>query len=407
METHCGSKWPTNMDFEPALYKKSRRDRTTVVCAPDSFKECLSAAAVARAMALGVRDAAPTLDVVEIPMADGGEGTVEALLASNHGEWVGATVTGPAGDPVEAEYGIIDHGRTAVIEMAASSGLALVPEAARNALTATTRGTGELIRDALDRGVTHILIGLGGSATTDGGAGMAAALGVKFLDTAGAELPDGGGALNGLHKIDTSEIHSGLNHCKVEAACDVRNALIGPQGTAHVYGPQKGASQEMVKKLDDALKHYAECINQQLGLNVADVQGGGAAGGTAAGLLVFAKAKLRPGFDMVADACGLEGAIADAALVFTGEGKMDGQSAEGKTPVGVGELAARYDVRCLAIVGTKGSQWEHSMAEGKLEDVYALDATTHGRTGDSFADAPAHIRAATTLLTKQWYEAPA
>ena len=396
------------MEFEPATHKKPSRDRSTVVCAPDSFKECLSAGAVARAMALGVRDAFPALDVVEIPMADGGEGTVEALLASSHGEWVGAVVTGPLGERVDAEYGLIDHGRTAVIEMAAASGLALVPESERNALTATTRGTGELIRDALERGVQHILVGLGGSATTDGGAGMAAALGVRFLDEHGTELPDGGGALSRLHTIDTSKMHPDIQHCKIEAACDVRNPLTGPQSAAQIYGPQKGATPEMVRKLDDALLHYARCIEEQLGLAVAEIEGGGAAGGTAAGLLVFAHAVLRPGFDMVADACGLERAIADAALVITGEGRLDGQSANGKTPVGVGRLAARYDVPCVAIVGTKSFGWEHSRKAGSLADVYALDAVNaDGTSVDSMTDAAVLLQQAAARLTKQWYQAPA
>jgi glycerate kinase len=361
-------------------------------------------------MALGVRDAMPKLNVIEIPMADGGEGTVEALLATKHGEWVGATVTGPSGDAVDAEYGLIDHGRTAVIEMAAASGLALVHESERNALTATTRGTGELIRDALDRDVKHILVGLGGSATTDGGAGMAAALGVKLLDAEGNDLPDGGEGLSALHTIDIGDVHPGLRRCKIEAACDVRNPLIGPNGTAHIYGPQKGASPKMVQSLDKALAHYARCIKEQLGFTVSDVEGAGAAGGTAAGLLVFTQAVLRPGFDMVADACGLEGAIANAALVFTGEGNMDGQSAHGKTPVGVGQLAARYDVPCLAIVGTKSFGWEISQDAGSLEYIYALDAAAQkasGKTIDSIADAPALIQAAAAHLIRRWHQAPA
>jgi len=393
------------VDFEPAAYKKTRRDGSTIVCAPDSFKECLSAAAVARAMALGVRDAMPKLNVIEIPMADGGEGTVEALLTTKHGEWAGATVTGPTGEPVVAEYGLIDHGRTAVIEMAAASGLALVPEVKRNALTATTRGTGELIGDALDRGVHRILVGLGGSATTDGGAGMASALGARLLDKQGNDLPDGGEALSALHTIDVSNVHPGLKRCKVEAACDVRNPLTGPNGTAHIYGPQKGASPEMVQTLDTALDHYARCIEDQLGFAVSDIDGAGAAGGTAAGLLVFTNAVLRPGFDMVAGACGLESAIANAALVFTGEGNMDGQSAHGKTPVGVGQLAARYDVPCLAIVGTKSFGWEISQEAGSLEYIYAIDAAARqavSKTMDSMTDAALLIQVAAESLTRRW-----
>lgn len=396
------------MDFEPSAYKKPSRDSTTVICAPDSFKECLSAGAVARAMALGVRDAVPTLNVIEMPMADGGEGTVEALLASRHGEWVGAEVTGPLGERVDADYGLIDHGRTAVIEMAAASGLALVAESERNAVTATTRGTGELIRDALERGVQHILVGLGGSATTDGGAGMVSALGVRFLDEQGNELPDGGGALSGLHTIDASGLHPDIQHCKIEAACDVRNPLTGPNSSARVYGPQKGATPEMVQQLDDALLHYARCIEAQLGFDVAAIEGGGAAGGTAAGLLVFAHAVLRPGFDMVADACGLERAIADAALVITGEGSLDGQSVNGKTPVGVGQLAARYDVPCVAIVGTKRFGWELSRKAGSLAEVYALDtASTGDAPVDSIANAAALLQEAAARLTKRWHQAPA
>ena len=398
------------MEFESAAQRKPKRDGSTVVCAPDSFKECLSAASVARAMALGVRDAVPSLDVIEIPMADGGEGTVEALLATRHGEWVGATVTGPNGTPIDAEYGLIDHGRTAVIEMAAASGLALVPEPKRDALTATTRGTGELIADALDRGCNHILVGLGGSATTDGGAGMAAALGAKFLDDQNRELPEGGGALAQLAAIDISGIHPKLKQCKVEAACDVHNPICGPHGAATVYGPQKGATPEMVRRLDAGLAHYAACIKDQLGIDIKEVEGGGAAGGTAAGLIVFAGAILRPGLDMVASACGLETAIANAALVFTGEGCMDHQSANGKTPVGVGRLAARYDVPCIAIVGRKSFGWEKAQDSAPFGEVFELDeanALIPDSNLDSFTDAATLIRSSAAWLTKRWHEAPA
>lgn len=398
------------MEFEPAAQPKPRCDGSLVVCAPDSFKECLSAAAVARAMALGVRDAVPSLDVIEIPMADGGEGTVEALLAAKHGEWVGATVTGPNGERVDAEYGLIDHGRTAVIEMAAASGLALVPEPARDALNATTRGTGELIADALDRGCNHILVGLGGSATTDGGTGMAAALGARFLDAHGDPLRDGGAALIDLATIDVSGMHAGLKQCNVEAACDVRNPLCGPRGAAHVYGPQKGATPAMVRELDAALTHYAECVKAQLGFDIQDIEGGGAAGGTAAGLMVFAGANIRPGVDMVASACGLEPAIAEAALVFTGEGCMDGQSVNGKTPIGVGRLAARYDVPCVAIVGRKRSGWELAEDAASIEQVYALDQAAKQLAAsslDPFDDAAELVRIAAEWLTKQWHQAPA
>lgn len=368
-----------------------------IVIAPDSFKECASAAEVAAALARGWLRACPDAELRVIPMADGGEGTVAALVSATAGRMETLEVTGPLGERVRAAYGVLGDGHTAVIEMAAASGLALVPVEWRDPRVTTTRGTGELIAHALDAGARRIIVGIGGSATNDGGAGMAQALGYRLLDALGNELPPGGAALHDLTTIDARGRHVRLDACEILVACDVTNPLCGPLGASVVYGPQKGATPEAVDELDGALRHFADVIRGQLGADVIDVPGAGAAGGLGAGLLAFAGARLRPGVALVAEACGLEEAIAVADLVLTGEGRIDAQSAFGKTPTGVAQIAAAHGVPVVAVAGAIGegfeAVYEHGIcavfgitrAPQSLEKAYACTETALEETAEAVA----------------------
>jgi len=346
-----------------------------IVIAPDSFKECLSALEVAEALAFGLRRAVPDVELELVPMADGGEGTVDALVAATGGCTVPLTVTGPMGNPVDAVYGKLGDGKTAVIEMASASGLHLVPPHDRDPRVATTYGTGELLRAAIERGARRIIIGIGGSATNDGGAGMAEALGYRFLDANGNEIPRGGAALASLARIDAANRFSALDDCEILVACDVTNPLCGPNGASHVYGPQKGADTESVELLDAALRHFANVVRDRLGVEIADLPGAGAAGGLGAGLVAFARGSLRPGVDLVADACHLAERIAGADLVITGEGKLDGQSIHGKTPIGVARIAQRAGKPVVAVAGALGDGYEAAYECG-IDTVYALCTET-------------------------------
>lgn len=322
-----------------------------IVIAPDSFKESLSALEVATEIEAGFREVFSDAVCIKIPMADGGEGTVAAMVAATGGNLVEVVVTGPLGEPVRACYGVTGDGRTAVIEMAAASGLALVAPHLRNPLKTTSYGTGELIKAALDAGICHLIVGIGGSATNDGGAGMLQALGVRLLDSCGCEIGFGGGCLKELSRIDISGLDPRLKTCRIEAACDVDNPLTGPAGASAVFGPQKGATPTMVAELDACLTNYAGLIYRDLGVEVALVPGAGAAGGMGAALLAFAGAVLRPGIDIVMETVGLEAAVRDADLVITGEGRMDRQTIHGKTPVGVARVARRYNKPVIGIAG--------------------------------------------------------
>src|SRR5437763_14973590 len=275
-----------------------------ILIAPQALKGSLSAAETAHAIATGVQAATPDATVTELPIADGGEGTVEAMVAATDGKIIRVTVTGPLGEPVDAFFGMLGGSLqgTAVIEMAAASGLPLVPPERRDPRITTTRGTGELIRHALDLGCRRLLIGIGGSATNDGGAGMVQALGAHLLDEQGQELPPGGAALAHLSRIVCDTLDPRLRDTVVQVACDVDNPLCGPNGAAAIYGPQKGATPTMVRELDDALRHYAEIIQHDLGVDVLDLPGSGAAGGLGAGLVAFLDARLLPGSRMVLDA---------------------------------------------------------------------------------------------------------
>lgn len=333
-----------------------------ILIAPDSFKESLASEAVAEQIAAGIRDALPSADCRIAPMADGGEGTVAAMVAALDGQIRQISVTGPLGEPVMACYGL--SGQTAIIEMAAAAGLALVPPARRDPSQTTSFGVGQMIRDALDQGARHLIIGIGGSATNDGGAGLAQALGIRLLDADGRDLPFGGGALARLARLDMTGLDARLHGCRVEVACDVDNPLIGPQGASAIFGPQKGADAATVQRLDEALSHLAEIIRRQRGLDVANLPGGGAAGGLGAGLHAFLGATLRPGVDIISQAIGLPDRIAWADLVITGEGRLDGQSLHGKVPVGVARLAAAQGKPVIAIAGSLGDGAERLRETG-------------------------------------------
>ncbi|MGG8296504.1 glycerate kinase [Klebsiella sp. 141251] len=323
-----------------------------IVIAPDSYKESLSALDVATAIETGFREIYPHAEYVKVPVADGGEGTVEAMVAATQGHIVQVSVTGPLGEPVEAFYGLSGDMRCAYIEMAAASGLESVPPTRRNPLLTTSWGTGELIRYALDAGVSQIIIGIGGSATNDGGAGMAQALGAKLLTAEQQQIAPGGGALETLGRIDLSELDPRLADCRIDVACDVTNPLTGPQGASAVFGPQKGATTAMIERLDRGLQHFAQIIDRDLDIDVLSLEGGGAAGGMGAALYAFCGAKLRPGIEIVTDALRLADLVADADLVITGEGRIDSQTIHGKVPVGVAKVAKRFNVPVIGIAGS-------------------------------------------------------
>ncbi len=323
-----------------------------IVIAPDSWKESLTALEVANAIEDGFRQIFPDAEVIKIPMADGGEGTVEAMVAATQGRIINLSVTGPLGEPVDAFYGLSGNEQQAFIEMAAASGLESVPAARRDPRITTSWGTGELIRHALDEGVRHIIIGLGGSATNDGGAGMVQALGAGLLDAHGEQIAFGGEALRQLERIDLTHLDPRLAECRIEVACDVTNPLTGNDGATAVFGPQKGATPEMVQQLDRALAHYGKVIERDLDKSVMTLQGGGAAGGMGVALYAFCGADLRQGIEIVTQALGLDDAVRGADLVITGEGRIDSQTIHGKVPIGVARVAKRYQLPVIGIAGS-------------------------------------------------------
>ncbi|MDR2744107.1 MAG: glycerate kinase [Desulfovibrio sp.] len=335
-----------------------------IVAAPDSFKGSLSALDAASALEAGIRRVFPQADVVRAPVADGGEGTVHALVAATKGRLRRTAVTGPLGRPLEAVWGILGDGTTGVIEMAAASGLPLVAEQERNPCVTTTKGTGELVRAALDAGLERLVLGIGGSATNDGGAGFARALGVRFLDASGNEVPEGGAFLTRVRRIDLSGMDGRVNDLEILVACDVDNPLCGPRGASAVFGPQKGADPEMVEQLDAALAHYAGIAETATGRDVADTPGAGAAGGLGAGLLFFTSARLRPGVEIVLEAMNFEELARSADIIFTGEGNTDFQTAYGKAPVGVALAAKRHGRPVVCVSGGLGKGWSDVLEKG-------------------------------------------
>lgn len=328
-----------------------------VVIAPDSFKESLSAAGVASAIAEGVRDVVPDAITVCVPMADGGEGSLDAVLAATSGERRKARVQDANGHPCDASWGWLGEGR-AFIEMAAAAGLEQIPPAERKPLQASSYGVGQLIKEALDAGATHIVIGLGGSATNDAGAGLLQALGVRLLDRDGHELPAGGAALKMLDRISTDDADHRLSEVEFEIAVDVDNPLCGERGASAIFGPQKGANPEQVEQLDAALAHFADVCARQFGKDERHVPGMGAAGGLGFAIKTCFSARFRPGVELVAELSGLAAALQGADLVFTGEGRMDAQTLLGKTPAGVARYASRQGIPVLAIVGSLGDGYE-------------------------------------------------
>ncbi|MBF8741797.1 glycerate kinase [Pseudomonas guariconensis] len=342
-----------------------------VVIAPDSFKDSLDAAGVARAIGAGLAEVWPDAELVECPMADGGEGTMEAILAASQGELRRQVVRGPLGAPVEAGWGWLASSRTAIIEMAQASGLQLVPTGQRDACRSSTWGTGELIAAALAAGATRIVLAIGGSATNDGGSGMLRALGLRLLDADGQPLAEGGQALAGLARIDASDLDPRLAEVQVEVAADVDNPLCGPHGASAIFGPQKGANPEQVQVLDQALGHFADHCAQLLGKDVRDFPGCGAAGGMGFAAKAFMGARFRPGVEVVADLAGLDALVQDADLVITGEGRFDAQTLRGKTPMGVARVAKRHGVPVVVLAGTLGEGYQQLYAHG-IDAAFAL-----------------------------------
>ncbi|MGK5555021.1 glycerate kinase [Actinomadura kijaniata] len=339
-----------------------------VVIAPDKFKGSLTANQVAEHVAAGLRRARPDARLVLLPVADGGDGTVDAAVAAGFAR-LRTTVTGPTGEKVVASYAV--RGRTAVVELAEASGLRLLPGGEPRPLTATSRGTGELIDAALRGGVNRVVLGLGGSACTDGGAGMAAALGVRFLDERGEELPPGGAALRSLARIETGRLAERLEGVQVVVASDVDNPLLGPEGAAAVFAPQKGASPAQVRTLESGLARLESVVRRDLGALHARQPGAGAAGGVGFGAMTFLGATVRPGIGYLLDLLGFAGQTAGARLVVTGEGSLDRQSLRGKAPVGVARAAAREGVPAIAVAGRRALTGEQ-LRKARLQSAYAL-----------------------------------
>jgi len=337
-----------------------------IVIAPDSFKESLSAKAVAENIAIGIKKVLPRAETLQIPISDGGEGLLEALVPPLNGTLVTVMVKDPLLRPIRAQYGILGDDTTAVVEMATASGLELLTEAEKNPMRTSTYGTGQLIIDALDKGCTKIIVGIGGSATNDGGMGMIKALGGKFLDAEGNDIGEGGGALANLHTIDCSHLDTRIAQCEFIGACDVSNPLIGPQGASMVFGAQKGGSPEQLQQLDHNLTHYANIIQKDLNKDVATIPGGGAAGGMGAALLTYFNAQLERGIDLILETLQLETHIQDADWVITGEGKIDQQTLYGKTIAGIAALAKKHHVPVIAIAGK---------VEPNLDNLYHLGVT--------------------------------
>ena len=337
-----------------------------VLVAPDSFKECLSSKEVATAIAKGIRNVIPDAEVFEVPISDGGEGVLEAVMQGTEMEIVSVTVMDPLLRPIESTYGILKNTKTAVVEMAKASGLELLSEHEKNPLLTSTYGTGQLIKHALDSGCEKIVVGIGGSATNDGGAGMVRALGGKFLDIEGSELKDGGGYLGNLVHIDLSNFDRRIYDCKIQVACDVSNPLTGKNGASYVYGEQKGGSIGDVEFLDKNLSHYAHIIKKDVGVDVLTIPGTGAAGGTGAGLLAFLNATLVNGIELILKTIGIETVLTKVDLVITGEGKIDEQTLNGKSILGIATMAKRHNVPVIVLTGKVG---------GKIDAIYGVGVT--------------------------------
>ena len=368
-----------------------------IVVAPNAFKGSLSALEAAEAIQRGIVTAIPDAESLVVPIADGGDGTVDALVAATDGEHRTQRVRGPLGETVDADYGLIDGGSTAVIEMAKAAGLALVPKEKRDPRITTTHGVGELLQQAFDGGARHFIVGIGGSATNDGGAGMAQALGYHLLDENGQELPPGGLALKRLARIHVGGVHSDWKQTRVEVACDVTNPLTGPTGASAVYGPQKGATPEMVAELDAALKRLAEVIRRDLDIDVEHLPGAGAAGGLGAGLVAFTGATLAPGAEMVMQAVKLDDRLQGAHLVITGEGRLDSQTARfGKGPAAVARHARAAGIPIIGIGGSVADEKELAL----LFDAVESTVTEPGSLEEALSRAPEGLARAATRAVR-------
>jgi glycerate kinase len=371
-----------------------------IVIAPDSFKDSLSAQSVADAIALGLADVWPEAQLIKCPMADGGEGTVESILAACEGELRRTKVRGPLGATVDAAWGWLPHNHTAIIEMAEASGLQLVPPGKRDACFSSTFGTGELIRAALDAGAERVILAIGGSATNDGGAGAMQALGVRLLDAQGQTLVPGGLALAKLGRIDLSDIDPRLAEVRFDIAADVTNPLCGPHGASVIFGPQKGASPEQVQQLDDALGHFAERCADVLGRDVKDEPGTGAAGGLGFAATAFLGAQFLAGVEVVAELVGLVEAVQGADLVVTGEGRFDAQTLRGKTPFGVARIARQHGVPVIVIAGTLGEGYQ-ALYEHGIDAAFSL-ASGPMTLEQACAEAPRLLRDRASDIARVW-----
>lgn len=371
---------------------------TRYLCAPDSFKESLTAMEAARAMAQGIENADHDAEVRCLPMADGGEGTARALVDATGGSMRAVPVHDPLGRPVEGHFGLLADGTTAVVGTAEASGLALLEAKERNPLIASSYGTGELMLAAVRSGAKRIIVGLGGSATNDAGAGLLQALGVRLLDKNGNDLAHGGAALANLTTIDISTMDPALKNVAITAACDVTNPLTGPTGASAVFGPQKGASKDDVATLDAALAHFAQVIDSQLGVAVNDVPGAGAAGGIGAALKGFLNAEFRPGIAIVIEQSGLDAAAQWADVVFTGEGSIDFQTKFGKTPAGVAETAKRHGKPVIAVAGHIGTGIDE-LHEVGIDAVFGI-APGAASLSELLADAAANVTRTTEQIVR-------
>ncbi len=360
--------------------EKSERNPLKVVVAPDSFKGSLPAKEVAESLAAGLRLVWPEARIELLPLSDGGDGWVESMVAAAGGSFVELSVRGPLEDEVAARYGVIDAEGdvTAVIEMATASGLALIDEERRDPRRTTTYGTGELIRDALDRGARRLLVGIGGSATNDGGAGMAAALGARFMDESGDELPPGGRALAHLDSLDLSGLERRLGEAEMIVASDVDNPLLGDDGASAVYGPQKGAGPKAVRELDEALSRFADVVENAVGNEIRDRPGAGAAGGLGFGLMAFCEAKLQSGADLALDTLGADRVLEGAALVLTAEGLLDSQTLSGKVPVGVARRAKEHGIPVVAVGGAVEAMEDQTLRRFGDEGIVVICSSVEG-----------------------------
>jgi glycerate 2-kinase len=362
-----------------------------IVIAPDSFKECLTATRVAEAISEGIRLVFPEAEIIRIPFADGGEGTVEALVTVTSGRIIPTPSVDALNRPIQSFYGVLGDGKTAVIEMAAASGLEKLSPLERNPLITSTFGTGLLIEAAMEAGFRNIILGIGGSATNDGGAGMAKALGFGLLNQKEKSIGEGGGALSEIQSISKTHVHALLQQTQITVACDVRNPLLGSSGATRVFGPQKGASPEMIETLEINMTHFAGILFQEFGINFAEIPGSGAAGGLGAGLMAFCNAKIVSGFELISQLTHLEEQIKQATMVFTGEGKIDSQTALGKTVSGVAQLGRKYAVPVIALAG---------IVSDDLTELYNQGITSVYTIGDQAMSLDESIARASELLTE-------